>query len=585
MAVIKIKKPRDPNETAQNEPKTKKIRIKTKISDNNETKSKTATPKIKISLKKSKDVQAPPKSERSSTTLKVKLNLKSGASSTTEKTKTNRPPRLRLKPIRVPGDGYDSEASDVEDDPLIESGIILRVMPDLQVEFIRNSIESGDYSGINIKWKADRHAVVTINDTMYGAILVDLPTIIEVNKSVDRKNLLKTIDVDQMLLCIQQIDNEDDVFLLTPPDTEDLVSKHFGTIRDEILDNKAALFKAMHGNQLNDIAQKYINQIAQKNYEYKSGITPPLYNVRNRRFRRKMGPSEMEYVENTIEMLLKQDEGSEEVTYELVDPNQILPRTTSSANVITGAEPSSGFDVQAASVEDEDDLDLEAAFQSDEDEAGSHMPAMDEIMENGSAQEQKQQQYSDVEIDNDVEEDDDDDDDDEEDDDDDETGEKDEEKQHTKLLEDELRELESTLAVTKRKSEKATNPLLKSRFLDSIKKLEKEVELKKKQLKSNEDSQKDVETATTEPFETVGSVDPTEENEGDVEADGDDDDDDDDQDDDEPEEEEREETAELAPGDPEEGEELDQNDLDMMMLFGAEGDEPEDTNADGNDDI
>lgn len=65
--------------------------------------------------------------------------------------------------------------------------MILRILPDIQLEFVKNSLESGDYSGISIKWKNERHAVVTINDVMYGAILVDLPTVIEVNKSVDRK--------------------------------------------------------------------------------------------------------------------------------------------------------------------------------------------------------------------------------------------------------------------------------------------------------------------------------------------------------------------------------------------------------------
>ncbi|SMN22082.1 similar to Saccharomyces cerevisiae YMR227C TAF7 TFIID subunit (67 kDa), involved in RNA polymerase II transcription initiation [Maudiozyma saulgeensis] len=581
MAIIKIKKPRDPNQIDVDEPKVKKIRIKTKSNDRKAGSPAVGTPKIKINLRSN---------EKPSTGIKVKLNLKKGNNeNSTEKPKL-KAPRLRLKPIRVPGDGYDSEASDIEDDPLIESGIILRVQPDIQIEFIRNSIESGDYSGISIKWKADRHAVVSINDVMYGAILVDLPTIVEVNKSVDRKNLLKTIDVDQMLLCVQVIEKEDDVFLLEPPNTEDIISKHFEGIQDEINENKKMFFKSQHGNQLSEVEQKFIQQITQKKYDYTSGLTPPLYNVRNRRFRRKMAPVELEYVDRTVEMLLKQDEGSEEVNYELIDPSQILPKTTSSMTLVADMETAElvGNSPTGLGGDEEDELDLDAAFQSDEEEISGQAHKIDDVLE-GDAQ-----QYSDAEIDNDVEDEDDDDEEEEEDDDDeDDTGEKDESRQHAKLLEDELRELESTLSHTKKKSQKVTNPLLKSRFLDSIKKLEKEVELKKKQLKVNEESIKGPEAREEDNNEEINVN-----NEEDLDDEDEDDDNDEELDDDQEEEEVDEEVQEDAAeqidddklGNEDEiidkednqeaavdnQDEFDQNDLDMMMLFGAEGDEADD---------
>ncbi|KAG0671564.1 transcription initiation factor TFIID subunit 7 [Maudiozyma exigua] len=588
MAVIKIKKPRNPDESNADEPKLKKIRINTKGSGASST---VSTPKIKINLKSGASTpQNGMKKEKSSSSLKVKLNLKKNKNDQNDVIKTKvKTPRLRLKPIRVPGDGYDSEASDIEDDPLIESGIILRVQPDIQVEFIRNSIESGDYSGISIKWKADRHAVVTINDVMYGAILVDLPTIVEVNKSVDRKNLVKTLDVDQMLLCIQTIKDEDDVFLLNPPDTEDLISKHYEGIQDEINENKKAFFKSQHGNQLTETEQKYLKNITQKRYDYKNGLTPPLYNVRNRRFRRKMSAVELDYVEKTVEMLLKQDQESEEVNYELVDPSKVLLKTTSSVNVVAETEEMKPAVHSPGAVEDEDELDLDAAFQSDEDEGTTQMNKLDGVLEG------EIQQYSDAEIDNDVEEDEEDDDeeDDEDDEDEDEeTGEKDESRQHVKLLEDELRELESTLSHTKKKSEKVTNPLLKSRFLDNIKKLEKEVELKRKQLKANEEPNGEPDTTEAAQIED-GDANNDEDLEDEEEDDNDNDneDDDDDQDDEEIEVDAEEELpdengtqgdenrveneAEPETEPTNNQEELDQNDLDMMMLFGTEGDEGE----------
>ena len=53
---------------------------------------------------------------------KLKLSL----SKTKENGRPKGLPRVRIKPTRIPGEGYDSEAPDLEDDPLIEQGIIIR---------------------------------------------------------------------------------------------------------------------------------------------------------------------------------------------------------------------------------------------------------------------------------------------------------------------------------------------------------------------------------------------------------------------------------------------------------------------------
>ncbi|EHN00724.1 Taf7p, partial [Saccharomyces cerevisiae x Saccharomyces kudriavzevii VIN7] len=493
MAVIRIKKPREPKQeekTLEIEPKLKRIRIKTKAGDE-EAKPR---PKLKIDLKKKKD-NVEGKEKKNS--LKLKLNLKR---SEEPLKKVHKTPKLRLKPIRIPGEAYDSEASDIEDDPLIETGIVLRILPDIQLEFVKNSLESGDYSGISIKWKNERHAIVTINDVMYGAILVDLPTVIEVNKSVDRKNLLKTFDVSQMLLCVRAIQNEEEVYTLEAPDTEDLVVKHFEDIEDEIGENKETLLKGYNGAALSDVEAKYLKKIALKGFDYKHGMSPPLYNVRNRRFRRKMDPNEIDYVEKVVDMLLKQDKQAEEVSYDLVDsselqtkqervsswenfkeePGELLSGPKKKKEVHTVAPTAEGQEDEEE--EEEEDLDLGAAFESEEEG------------EDSAAEEDKGRQQEEVgdEVDQDTGGEDDEEDDeadnevvggesesDEE---------KDENRQHTELLADELNELETTLAHTRHKLSKATNPLLKSRFVDSIKKLEKEAELKRKQLQQTEDS-------------------------------------------------------------------------------------------------
>ncbi|CCC69082.1 hypothetical protein NCAS_0C00920 [Naumovozyma castellii] len=631
MVTIKLKRPNPPKETAEDstnkEPKLKKIRIKTKNKDNEQIPKK---PKLKISLKKRK-VTDPLMDKPVGGPLKLKLHRKPSASPIVEK-KVHKAPRLRLKPIRIPGEGYDSEASDIEDDPLIESGIILRVLPDIQVEFVKNSIESGDYSGLTVKWLGHRHAVVNINGNMYGAILVDLPTVIEVNKSVDRKNLLKTFDVSQMLICIKTIQKEDEVFTLKAPNSEDLVTKHYSDIEEEILGNKKVLMKEQNTDLLSELEKQYLDEIATKGYDYKHGLSPPLYNVRNRRFRRKMGPSEFEYAEEVVETLLRQDEKAENVTYELVDESEMLGRSNSTPIISEDyfkdadvQEPSAAIEstvpilpidenirkeakIQTnVNLEDEDeDLDLAAVFGSDSDKeefnnntdlTSGQTPTVDnqrfETVEQESGSEGNEEEEEE-------EEDDDEEDEEEEDDEEEEEGETGElvakeDRQHVELLADELSELETTLTHTRNKLQKVTNPLLRSRFIDNIKKLEKEVELKRRQFKIREDQLNNVNPHDSNDLHKSPStktsaldMDDEEEEEDDME----DEEEEDDEDEEEEEEEEEERNIEADEIVPEQSnsnteaismtntdgitnlqENLDQNDLDMMMLFGAEGDE------------
>lgn len=562
MPVIKIKKRKEPSNNEEVS-RPRKLRIKAKVKEEDD-----IQPEVKKSVKRSK------KSERGSG-MKLKLNLRKSA----EPEKPPKAPRLRVKPIRVPGEGYDSEASDIEDDPLIEEAIILRVLPDIQAEFVKHSIDSGDYSGISIKWKGQRHAIVNINEVSYGAIMINLPTIIEVNKSVDRKNLLKTVDVAQMLLCIQAIENEEEVFTLQPPDSEDLVSKHFEEYQDEIRECKMKFFKGYNDGPLTELESKHLGQIANKPYDYKHGLTPPLYNVRNRRFRRKMGLDEFEYVEKCVERLLRQDDQAEEVTYELVDEDEIQRRPTPVTS-LSQLDNNQVYSRQTFEPDekDEDDLDLDEAFQSDteetkervtfKEEAGSEIKENDLFDETGDDVEQYNGEEEDEEEEEEEEE--------NEPDEDDEAEENaegvqkqavDEGRQHNELLKDELNELETTLNHARQKLQKAANPLLKSRFIESIKKLEREVELKRKQLKFSDETLQDEDAPSQEP-----QPQPATNTEAAIEEDDEDDEEDEEEEDEEEDDDDEPAEDRAAPDQPQE---LDQNDLDMMMLFGAEGDDAE----------
>ena len=82
-----------------------------------------------------------------------------------------------------------------------------------------------------------------IRRNLYGAKLVDLPTIVESSKTLDRKSLYKTADICQMLIIGDPIQYEDTI-LAYPSKPSD--------------------------------------------YIYPHGITPPLRWVRKRRFRKRI---------------------------------------------------------------------------------------------------------------------------------------------------------------------------------------------------------------------------------------------------------------------------------------------------------
>lgn len=597
---MKMRKSKKPNfEQADQQGKIKRIKLRGNTQDDtkslNQQYSQTSNaPGTKIKLKLKKNIVENVVNAEPKPAVKLKLNLKRDSVSPLPNSSSGtKAPKIRIKPPRIPGEGYDSEASDIEEDPLIEEGVILRVLPDFQADFIKNSIENADYSGISIKWKGERHAVIKINGNQYGAVLVELPTVIEVNKSVDGKNLMKTFDVSQMLLCIALINREEEVFELNPPDSEDLVKKHFEAYSKEIFESRKKMMIGYQGGPLTDAESKHAEAIINKPYDYKHGISPPLYNVRNRRFRRRMGPAEMEHVEKTVEMLLKQDAEAEEFSYDLVEEESLIHKTSSSmdSGQFTGQRKSVSpsqttiantsidsmlfcdkFDCndrEHVQYEDNEDLELEleqALQDSSDTEKAGEIYGDEPVDEPGDEVEQ----YSGEE-----EHEDDDDDDEEEDE---EFGQKpakpetNEDVQHNELLKDELGELESILQQNRDKLAKATNPLLKSRFIDSINKLEKEVEIKRKQLITSEEAL--LNNNSIHPDPKIAPTSNTRQTEEDDEEDDEEEDDDDDEEEEVDEEEDDKNNNDQDRSQRlQQEEELDQDDMDMMMLFGVEGDD------------
>ncbi|GMF08009.1 unnamed protein product [[Candida] boidinii] len=156
-------------------------KIKIKLSTKEQPDSgKPKVPKIKLkqSRKSSNDSNS-----KSTNSLLIKQKSTSSSSSsglpTLKLTTTKKVPTIKLRPTRVAGDGYDSEDPDREDDPLVEDGMILRMLPDSSLDYVRRCVEDGDLSGITLKWKDKKRAILKVNGMLYGGKLIELPTITE----------------------------------------------------------------------------------------------------------------------------------------------------------------------------------------------------------------------------------------------------------------------------------------------------------------------------------------------------------------------------------------------------------------------
>lgn len=444
---------------------------------------------------------------------KVKISKPSGVGLSTKpgKSGVSTVRKIRIKPTRIPGDGYDSEASDIEDDPLVEEALIFRLLPDAELDYVRHCVETGDFKNFHIRWKDKLRAVIYINHSMYAAKLMKLPSIIEAQKTLDKKNLFKAVDISQILLVIKRIESE-----------------------------------------------REIEQIeVDENEVFHSGITAPMANFAKTRFRKKLTKSHIERLEAKIDDMLRLDREAEESIYEYVNPETVLQEEALQSATATPAPES----FANGEIEDIDDLaddlemELEQALEGDMDD--------EEEPDKGENEE-------------------DDEDDDDEDEDDNESDndivmshkvDVDEEEQHNALLKDEINELEATIEQNKGKLAKTTNNLLKSRFVDSIKKLEKELENKIRQLKSSEKKR--------HRDEKYGDESDNDKNANDTRKVDEDDDDDEDEDDDEEHDEENEDIEDHK-GDEDDDDQEEDDDEDG--LFGDTGDDQEMGGMDDNDD-
>lgn len=211
----------------------------------------------------------------------------------------------------------------------LESQFILR-LPSVPAAALKSVVASGVANlkdRLSVQLENDmRHGTVRFDGWSLPAKVVDLPTIIESFKTLDGKTFYKTADICQMMICREDAE-------------------------EEKLDGEES--KRKDGRD--------------KKHLYNHGITPPLKNVRKKRFRRTLKKKffDVPEIEKEVKRLFKSDNDAVHVRYEVVNTEDekveksAIPGTSQSALTNTNSQ---GLDIV------EHDLFGEVLSSSDEDD-------------------------------------------------------------------------------------------------------------------------------------------------------------------------------------------------------------------------
>ncbi|KAK9511515.1 hypothetical protein O3M35_000154 [Rhynocoris fuscipes] len=173
----------------------------------------------------------------------------------------------------------------------LECQFILR-MPEEPANALREMLRSGVTSlkdRFSIRLENDvRYGEVRVDNWLLHAKVVDLPTIVESQKTIDNKSFYKTADICQIMICKEEDDQ-------TTTDDES-PSKH---------------------------KKKDPNKVDKK-FLWPHGITPPMKNVRKRRFRKTLKKKYVEApeVEKEVKRLLRGDNDAVSVKWEVINEEE-----------------------------------------------------------------------------------------------------------------------------------------------------------------------------------------------------------------------------------------------------------------------
>ncbi|CAI2162948.1 13825_t:CDS:2 [Funneliformis geosporum] len=303
-------------------------------------------------------------SSKTSAPLKIKLS-KLGSSSKEKQKQHLAHTGTKKRPIIL---GKIPEDDDIEEkDVPVEEQFILRLMvPEEVKQRFREKVKSGKLTDdIGIIFKDPRRAIFTFENQKYRARLVDLPCIIEAQKTFNKIQYYKVADICQMLIVESQISSQEDEQLFTENSKSSNVDE----------------------------------------FEWYDGLTPPLKNVRKKRFRKRIsakeagnsnvlvvypyqilkelksvlkgdsGPLKIEDIEKEVEKLLHEDSLAEEVKLVWEDA---LDSETATPAAYLGSKIPEEEDQEEVEVQGEED-DYDAELEDDTMILGEDMPDEDQM--------------------------------------------------------------------------------------------------------------------------------------------------------------------------------------------------------------
>eukprot|EP00835_Amoeboradix_gromovi_P003305 NODE_213_length_14376_cov_0.499054.p5 type:complete len:302 gc:universal NODE_213_length_14376_cov_0.499054:2759-3664(+) len=209
-----------------------------------------------------------------------------------------------------------------------ERHLILR-LPESIADNVHQDINNKNYDDIKMEYLNDKQGIFVYQTIAYIFKTVDLPCILEAQKTLDRKQFYKSGDISQMILV----------------DATPINNKNEPINIEEIREN--------------------LPKLERKEYIYPHGLTPPLYNARKRRFRKRTPKHEIETIEEQVKKLLERDEEADDVKYEIVqDEDDELSFENEQPSMLLQENAPSDDDSLVADIERElqqehDDSDME----------------------------------------------------------------------------------------------------------------------------------------------------------------------------------------------------------------------------------
>ncbi|KAF9092826.1 hypothetical protein BGX29_010264 [Mortierella sp. GBA35] len=235
-------------------------------------------------------------------------------------------------------DDDDKGAKDSDDDNeeepevSIEEQFILRLPPGEMCDRFREKVIAREIEeSVKLKFTDARRGTFTFEGITFPTKLVDLPTIIEAQKTLNGKQMYKIADISQMLVVDE-----------TPEEKE---------------------IKMESAGQM---PAPTLPPLKPSEYIWPDGLTNPLKNVRKRRFRKRVSKVAVEGVEKEIERLLQEDDLAEEVVYEIREQVDGMDRFDSDDGATPAPEGvQSDLDMDEA---DGEMMDMDEEEDEDEDE-------------------------------------------------------------------------------------------------------------------------------------------------------------------------------------------------------------------------